>query len=322
MLKAAEDYYRTQALLAVAAARQARRAWSQITPEQINGWDATRLASFIAAVQYTAAGTADNYTDSALDEQNISTERAGRVNAAAFVGVAGDGRPLVTLLDEPRISALTAIGQGLSVAQALTRAGRRLELYAVTAVQDAGRASAGTSLVAHTRASGWVRMLQTPSCSRCAILAGRVYRWSDGFLRHPRCDCRHVPVAEDTADDLRTDPKAYFDSLSEFEQDRIFTKSGAQAARDGADLGQAVNARRGMSTAQIGGRKVRVTSEGTTRRGLAGRRLGAWDADAVKDEGARYRRTRRPRLMPETIYKVAEDRTDAIRLLEANGYLL
>lgn len=62
------------------------------------------------------------------------------------------------------------------------------------------------------------------------------------------CDCRHIPCTEDVADDLRTDPKAYFDSLSESEQSRIFTKSGAKAIRDGADMGRVVNARRGMSS--------------------------------------------------------------------------
>jgi hypothetical protein len=34
---------------------------------------------------------------------------------------------------------------------------------------------------------GWIRVLDPPSCGRCAILAGRFYKWSDGFLRHPNC---------------------------------------------------------------------------------------------------------------------------------------
>lgn len=62
------------------------------------------------------------------------------------------------------------------------------------------------------------------------------------------CDCRHIPCPEAVADDLTTDPRAYFDSLSGPEQERIFTRSGAKAIRDGADMGRVVNARRGMSS--------------------------------------------------------------------------
>lgn len=143
-----------------------------------------------------------------------------------------------------------------------------------------------------------------------------------GVSAAPFCDCRHVPAIEDTAGDLTTDPDTYFRSLDEASQDRIFTKSGAQAIRDGANPAQVVNARAGMSTAQVQlrgpgdrwtakgrleaqrvyGRDVFTTTEGTTRRGSA-------------------HRARAPRLMPESVYQIAEDRADAIRLLRINGYL-
>jgi hypothetical protein len=120
----------------------------------------------------------------------------------------------------------------------------------------------------------------------------------------------HVPAAEDAAGDLVTNPRDYFDSLTPAQQDAIFTKSGASAIRDGADIGQVVNARRGMSTAQIGGRSTRVTNEGITRTGFATNAPGS----TVAARGG-------VRLMPETIYQVATSRADAIRLLRANGYL-
>lgn len=121
------------------------------------------------------------------------------------------------------------------------------------------------------------------------------------------CDCIHVPAAEDDPDDVRTDPAEYFRSLSKADQDRLFTKSGADAIRDGADIGQVVNARRGMTTA--GGRLI--TREGATRRGFAGKRLGA-------PSGGRAER-----LMPESIYKLADgNRETALRLLREHGYIL
>lgn len=125
-------------------------------------------------------------------------------------------------------------------------------------------------------------------------------------------------------DDLTVNVAEYFDTLTEAEQNRIFTNAGAEAIRNGADINQVVNARRGMRTAQIGGRDVLVTLEGTTRRGWAYRHLtpaNQRSAD-IRLAGERYRRTRRPRLMPETIQQVAKDREDYLRLLRANGYLL
>jgi hypothetical protein len=81
---------------------------------------------------------------------------------------------------------------------------------------------------------------------------------------------------------------------------------------DGADFGQVVNARSGMYTAQAYGQQVLATRAGTVR-GIAARRMEA--------QGGSYRRT--PRLMPESIYQVAQgDREQALRLLRRFGYLL
>ncbi len=98
---------------------------------------------------------------------------------------------------------------------------------------------------------------------------------------------------------MRTDPRKYFASLSSAEQDRVFTKAGAEAIRAGADIAKVVNARRGMQEATLFGRKVLATSEGATIRG----------ARAV-------------RLMPETILRdAAGNRDEAVRLLKLHGYL-
>lgn len=85
--------------------------------------------------------------------------------------------------------------------------------------------------------------------------------------------------------------------MSPAEQDKAFGKAGAQAIRDGADIGQVVNARRGMYSA--GG--VDYTRESTTKRGVA--------------EG-------QTRLMPESIYRLASSRDEAIRLLRQYRYIL
>src|SRR5690606_6627480 len=103
---------------------------------------------------------------------------------------------------------------------------------------------------AHRQASGYVRMVNPPCCPRCAILAGRWYRWSAGFQRHPRCDCVHIPSRESVAGDLRTDPEALFREG----KIRGLTEAETQAIRDGADMARVVNVKRsGIYTA--GGRR-------------------------------------------------------------------
>ncbi len=94
-------------------------------------------------------------------------------------------------------------------------------------------------------------MLNPPSCSRCIILAGRWYRWNEGFRRHPRCDCQHIPASESVAGDMRVDPYETFRSMTLEEQERTFGRSQARAIRDGADIYRVVNInQRGLATAK------------------------------------------------------------------------
>lgn len=229
-----------------------------------------------------------------------------------------------SLVSERQASAAsrTAFDLEQAAALALGEVETWLAGIAASIVFDTARAAESAASAAYPAAGGYVRMLNPPSCSRCAILAGRFYRWNEGFQRHPLCDCRHVPSSEAIAGDMTVNPDAYFHSLSTAEQNRIFTKSGAQAIRDGADMNQVVNARRGMRQAQVYGHDVIVTSEGTTRRGLAYRALGGDRSNDRRAAGERYFRTNQVRLMPESIYEIADgDRDEAIRLLRLHGFI-
>lgn len=243
----------------------------------------------VAQAQAVKAG-ADS-VDAMLAEQGIDIDPAGKVNPAAFAGAASDGRDMRGLM---------SFAQNPTLVTPL-----QFDRIVLTQVRDAGRNGASTAITSRPKTVGYVRMIQGATCDRCAIMAGSYYRYNSGFERHPFCDCIHVPASENTSGDLRTDPSKYFDSLSSAEQDKAFTKSGAQAIRDGADMSQVVNARRGMQSAQAYGRDLKITTEGITKRGLAGSKLGATKV----------------RLMPESIYKIAENRADAIRLLWLHGYI-
>jgi hypothetical protein len=85
--------------------------------------------------------------------------------------------------------------------------------------------------------------------------------------------------------------------------------------RGGRDRGR-------LETVNVFGRDLYVTTEGTTTRGLAGVRLGARENGVKASEEARYTSARAPRLMPESIYQIADgDRDEAIRLLKRFGYI-
>jgi hypothetical protein len=320
----AVDHYRRRRQLVDALADLAQALWLRIDPGDIARSWTTQLVDLLVmtnATQLAAARSAEGYLDVVLDEQGIDPTTEGRLVPAALAGVASDGRALPSLLYEPAISTLAAIGTGVDVAEALAGGSAALDRIVRTQVADTGRAADQVAMVARRRAGGYVRMVIGRTCGRCVVLAGRRYAWNEGFDRHPRCDCVHVPAGEDTGDDVRTDPRAWFDSLSEAEQNKQFTAAGAQAIRDGADIARVVNARRGayglaaageaqtlrggrgrLEVVDVYGRQLTVTSEGVT----------------IGDR----RRGRAPRLMPEAIYQIAgDDRDEAIRLLRRFGYI-
>lgn len=294
------DHYRARQRLVRAVASEAARLWRQVDLEALDAsWSArlTRMMVALAGAQRAAAQAADGYLAEVLEQQGLRTAAAAALDPAAFAGTAADGRALDALLHRPVIATKTAIAAGQPLERAFATGMANLDLIVRTETADAGRLADQVSLTAHRGADGYVRMLVGKSCPRCAILAGKRYGWNAGFRRHPRCDCIHIPAREDSADDLRTDPKAYFQSLSRDEQDRLFTKAGAEAIREGADIGRVVNSGRGMYAA--GGRSL--TREATTRRGT-GQRI---------------------RLTPAQIFREANgNRDETLRLLRLHGYLI
>lgn len=347
----ARAHHRARERLIEKVARAVLQAWRQVRFADLDGsWSAQapRLLTLVAGAQLAAARGADDYLRAVLAAQGIDPTADGILNADMFAGVASDGRGLDTLLGRSVIATKTAIGAGVSQDRAMATGYAVLDLIAHTQVADAGRVADGVALTSRRHASGYVRMVVGKTCGRCVALAGKRYEWNAGFDRHPNCDCVHVPASEDTADDIRTDPRRFFDSLSPAEQDKQFTRAGAQAIRDGANLGQVVNSRRGafgltpagariteaearalrggrdkgrLQTRNVFGHELFTTTEAVTTRGHAGVLLGA--KEAGQKTGGRYRSAKGVRLMPESIYQIADgDRSEAIRLLKRYGYLL
>lgn len=320
------DHYREQQKVTGVVLSAAQHIWGDRAPLDFDRWfgeHVDQLTGLLVAGQRRAAAGADEYVADTLAELGTPVDPDVEISPRPLFGVASDGRQLESLLYGAVISTKAAVARSsesgtVAAAQAWTGPGLDALLVRMQGqVADAERAATGLSIAARPRV-GYVRMVNPPSCSRCAVLAGRFYRYNDGFRRHPQCDCRHIPSREDSADDLRTDPKLYFDSLPAAQQDKIFTIAGAQAIRDGADIYQVVNARRGMDIAghrarptNVYGQDLLITREGVTRHGVAGQ--------AIRARGRNAATT--PRLMPEAIYQIAESRDEALALLARNGYV-
>lgn len=195
-----------------------------------------------------------------LDQQQLDSEAEALLNSLAFTT---DVSRLLGMID----------------ATAETDFDRLVE----SLVQDASRA-AETVAVAVRPDVRFVRFLTLPSCARCAVLAGRVYRYSQGFLRHPNCDCVMLPTTV-AAPDLVQDPV----ELLRQGHIRGLSKADQLAIEQGADFGRVVN--------------VKARKAGLRQAGRVLARAG--------------------KPTPEGIYaRAGDDRGKALELLKQFGYVL
>lgn len=290
LLQRARDHYRRQRAVSVAAVVAARR---QV---QTQPADAFGLARVIGNYQLAAA---------TLAGRSLAAEagRAPYTNPIGFVGRTTGGIPLTdpvqTLLDD-LTTKLEAEAGALSLDMLA-----QIDRMVASEVAEAGRAAGSVEIVADPYWENYVRVLNPPSCSRCAILAGRIYRDNEGFLRHPLCDCVHWPVE---SWEQAHDEGLVFSAKDAFTKGEIrgLSKADTAAINAGADISAVVNAAQGMYTGSIFGRHgLKVTRAGTTK----------------KSEWRQANPDRPIRLRPESIYDLAKDRDDEIRLLKLNGFI-
>jgi hypothetical protein len=176
--------------------------------------------------------------------------------------------------------AFTTEPQALTRMVAATDTDAEFERMVESIVQDAARAAESVSVT--VRPDIWhIRYVNPPCCSRCAVLAGRVYRFSDGFDRHPNCDCSMIPT---------TVAAPFAQSPSDLVEQGLVTdlsKADRKAIQDGADISQVVNVRR--------------------------------RAAGLREPGRVLARGGRP--TPEGIYRMTADRVEAVSLLRKFGYI-
>ena len=249
----ASRYYAASAVVANRAAAEAVR----VRPRGLRfAWEV------LARGQIRQAVLADDAVDVMLLEQGIDVAAEALLNSTAFA---------------TSLTVFEQMAEGIAADQEAEFA--RL---VASLTQDAGRAAQEVAIAVRPNI-GHVRYLSPPSCSRCAVLAGRVYRYSEGFERHTGCDCVMIPTTLANPD-FTQDPV----DLMERGLVRGLSKADRAAILAGADFNKVVN--------------VRAKAAGLSESGRVLSRNG--------------------KMTPEAIFRAAGDDRDALaELLESNGYV-
>lgn len=245
-LASARRHSQVSAAIARHAVQEARKVSSRGT---------TAIASVVAAHQVAQTVRSQTAVAEMLSEQAIEQAAEALLNSLAFTtsvdafvrmidAAAADAEALM----DRRIQETAVRFGNVENIPTLTPEARTDRLVA-SLVQDAGRAAEGVAVAVRPRVY-WTRFVNPPCCSRCAILAGRRYRWSDGFQRHPGCDCSILATGEQSPYVLSPE------ELLATGQVRGLSKADAQALADGADLNQVVNVRKKSSGLMNGGQSL------------------------------------------------------------------
>ena len=317
-LRATEALYQSNRRRAFKAMLLARREWAKIDPtgDWFTQWQEllTRFGPVVYAAQIAAATDGSAAVAYALTEAGHPERQPTKVQPKAFAGwvspswLPEEDVPLLDYLLTPVNTARNATGSPVDM---LAAGGKMLEGLVQFAVTDA-LAHAHDAQIVATRSAYAVFAEPGSMCQRCAALVGRRYKPGTHLQRHPRCD----GVME-----AHSERSPYTPEPAKVDRIKDLTAGQRAAIDEGADLNQVLNAKRGGAVSGI------YTTEGTTRRGFGyfaiKTRHGAYSKSMDRKlPGKRYASTTVGRLSPETIYKVAKDQADMVRLLRIYGYII
>ncbi|WP_143027786.1 hypothetical protein [Lentzea albidocapillata] len=313
------EFYTAQQRIVRTTVNEAQAAWRQLDSPAIDSATAAALRLQVVATveeaQAEAAALAPLYIAATLAALGAVSNPVGALVSAMFSGIAANGLPLAALVDFALRRYRLALLAGVPPSEAHALGLAKLLTYVSTETADAGRIARHTTAILEPELAGYERVVTLPACGRCILLAGRLYTFSTGFLRHPRCDCDMRPVTHDQWHDDRpgNNPRDLFDSMTTEQQNKAFGVGDAEAIRAGADISRVVNARRKNAVYVAAGHEY--THDATTVRGH-GRQLGE-----LAKQGGQYSRSRVPRPTAAQLVNTVPDRAELIRQLRRFGYL-
>lgn len=323
--------------IAEAAAASAVATWRQADVRTLDdSWEtlSPQIERSAVTAQVAAVAGSSRFVGrlAALDGVRDATP----LEPAGLVGVDGSGRSLRGLLHGAVTTTKEQIGAGVGTFRAFESGAAYLAAMLQTAVMDVARQGDMAAGVAR-KYDYYVRVVQPGACSRCLVLAGAI-GMSD-FQRHPACKCSVQPMTREAYAEFNP-----FAGQSDDDLRRSLGRDGFEAYEAGGDIGQIVSARRGalvdstrpangpvprravlrQETVGVGrdGQPIRVftTYEGVSVRGSFGRNEVNLYATGTERTG-RYRQVTRRRLMPESIFQIASDPSEARVLLIDAGYI-
>jgi len=202
-------------------------------PEDFDeGWAkiGARLVALVTLAQFGAAQDGASYVPLALSQQGQRSVPVAQVVPAAFAGKAPGGGLLSNMLYGAVIQARTVAAT--STAQRLQAGRNWLDAAVQTTVMDASRDASAAAITARPSVQ-WVRVVDVPCCQRCAVLAGKVFRYETQFERHPNCGCQTLPqtVANPDASGIIIGP----------DDVRDLTSKQRQMIDDGHDFNKVIN---------------------------------------------------------------------------------
>lgn len=235
--ESSKNFYRSLQRIQLVLMMSGRRLWSRMGADFDRSWldVAPGLVAITSAAQLAAARQAVGYVPAVLAETGQPDEPDVRIRPQAFAGRASDGRSLPGLLNGAVVKAKEA-APTMPPDMALAKGGAWLDSVLRTAVADAARDTTSAEIIARDN-MGYVRQINPPCCSRCAVLAGKWYRFNDIMPRHVSCDCLIIPSAENIAGDFTTNPQALVDRGMVND----LTKGQRQRLDEGADLSKVLN---------------------------------------------------------------------------------
>lgn len=324
----AELHQGQQRAVAAATASATGAAWDQVTMADPQGSFVRVLPRMLASVtagQLLAASSAGVFVSAALAAEGVQSDPVASVDPRRFAGLTSDGRSLPGLLTQPLIRTLTLRARGADDPMALAGGRLSLDTMVRTEIFDTGRDAVSVAAALDREVRGYVRVVNSPACGRCIVLAGRFYSRSTGFQRHPRCDCTMEPRSQVVRPgEFDQNPRELFRGMTAEQQNRAFGRDNAEVIRRGGDIGQVVNARRGMNAAGSN-----WTTEGATSRGAYGRSQGATQGRFEQTQRVRAssqreqagKRLAAPRPSPGALLRFAKDPDEFALALERAGYL-
>lgn len=328
---ATRNQYRTQQRIQKEALADLRRIWRDMPAggDWNRAWDriSPDLVGAVSEAQLKMATETTSFLNDFLEEVDLADRPTAAVREVSLAGFTSDGQDLEGLLYGGVVHARVAgAEQGLSGRQALVEGLSWLGPVIASQISDVGRTATMLGTATRPNLAGYTRFLNPPSCQRCAVLAGRTYRYSTGFARHPRCDCLMVPAA---STGWAKSEGFVFDPTADLSLIKDLSRAQRAAIEAGADLSQVVNARKGMSFVGEGASRRQITSSGTTKTGVFGRaeieRTGQFTEGRATARGlvsTGRSRTTTARLTPQQIAKQARNRDEFIDYLRRYRYIV